>query len=190
MRLSSMVRRRSLVTSEGHPVWLWHTARKRDLPWIRAEGLIWRPTVWLASTRKSAIGFHPGKDRLILRVNTSMLDQEGLFKDAAWRKWVGALRSKDLPAPPQPLLQYWARLRKYEDPEGAARLVQVARTGAFEQQQLRQDLRTQIARVRPDQLWGYMDRVPPQALSVASEAGFYVSLKTTPPEIGEADTSG
>jgi hypothetical protein len=181
MRLRHMVKRRDLLTAEGHPVWLWHTARKRDLPWIRVEGLIWRPTVWLAASRKAAIGFHPGGDRLIIRVNTSMLAEGCLFKDVEWRKWVASLRTKNSTVPPQPLLQYWARLRKYDDPDGAARLGQALK-GSFEPQQLRQDLRTQIARVRPDQLWGYTDRVPPEALSVASDAGFYVSLRTTPPD--------
>lgn len=82
MRLSSIVSEaNSRYTPEGNPVWLWSTARKRDLPWIRAEGLIWRPRIWLGGTRKTAIGFFPGQQRLILRVNTSMLDSDKLEQD-------------------------------------------------------------------------------------------------------------
>lgn len=177
MRLSSLVSEtNSRYTAEGFPVWLWSTARKRDLPWIQAEGLIWRPTVWLGGTRKTAIGFYPGQHRLILRVNTAMLQTDDLKHDENWRRWVSSIRKADLEAPPMGLLAYWSRLRKFDDPESATRLRE-ATSGKFDPQQLREDLRTQIARVRPDQLWTYPHRVPPTALSVANEAGFYVSLK-------------
>jgi hypothetical protein len=177
MKLSTIVKQKTLVTAEGYPIWFWHCVRQRDLPWVKAEGLIWRPEVWLSSTRKGAIGFYPSQDRLILRVNTYMLTADKVHKDAAWRKWVMALRSQTLHAPPASLLQYWARLRKHEDPEASSRLRVTAEKGTFDSQLLRQDLRTQIARVRPDQLWSYEDRIQPEALSVANEAGFYVSLK-------------
>jgi hypothetical protein len=177
MRLSSLVSETtSRYTAEGHPVWLWSTARQRDLPWIRAEGLIWRPQIWLGGTRKTAIGFYPGQQRLILRVNTSMLDTSQLRHDEQWRQWVASIRKSALEKPPEHLLAYWARLRKFEDPEAAERL-KTAIDGEFDPQQLREDLRTQIARVRPDQLWTYPERVPPTALSVANQAGFYMSLK-------------
>jgi hypothetical protein len=176
MRLSSIVSETSSrYTPEGHPIWLWSTARQRDLPWIRAEGLIWRPHVWLGGTRKTAIGFYPGQQRLILRVNTSMLDTNLLTHDEQWRKWVSSIRKATPGKPPPDLLNYWARLRKFDDRESADRL-RSATTGEFNPQQLREDLRTQIARVRPDQLWVYPKRVPPTALSVANSAGFYVSL--------------
>lgn len=179
MRLSALVSETaSRFTADGLPIWLWSAARKRDLPWIRAEGLIWRPTVWLASTRKTAIGFHPGPDRLILRVNTSLLDTDLLEQSADWRQWVSGIRQAKLKTPPAMLLRYWARLRKHSDPESSVRLGQAA-GGTFNSTQLREDLRTQIARVRPDQLWSYPDRVPPTALSVANDAGFYVCLRTS-----------
>jgi hypothetical protein len=177
MRLSSLVSETSSrYTADGFPVWLWSTARQRDLPWIQAEGLIWRPTIWLGGTRKTAIGFYSGSSRLILRVNTSMLDTDQLKHDEDWRGWVSSIRKASLDQPPSELLMYWARLRKFEDPEVAQRL-RDATSGKFDPQQLREDLRTQIARVRPDQLWNYPLRVPPTALSVANQAGFYVSLK-------------
>ena len=177
MRLSSLVSdTSSRFTADGYPIWLWSTARQRDLPWIRAEGLIWRPHVWLGGTRKTAIGFYPGQNRLILRVNTTMLQTRDLQQDATWRKWVGSLRKSKLHTPPEHLLAYWARLRKFEDPEAASRLLAAAR-GQLDSQKIREDLRTQIARVRPDQLWTYPKSVPPTALSVANQAGFYVSLR-------------
>jgi len=177
MRLSSLVSETSSrYTADGFPVWLWSTARQRDLPWIQAEGLIWRPTVWLGGTRKTAIGFYPGSSRLILRVNTSMLETEDLHHDEHWRRWVSSIRKAKLETPPAGLLAYWARLRKHDDSEVSGRLLD-ASFGNFEAQQLREDLRTQIARVRPDQLWTYPHRVPPTALSVANQAGFYVSLR-------------
>lgn len=104
-----------------------------------------------------------------------MLDTDLLAHDEQWRRWVSSLRRASLESPPSSLLAYWARLRKFEDPEAAKRLHQ-ASTGKFEPQRIREDLRTQIARVRPDQLWVYPKRVPPTALSVANQAGFYVSL--------------
>lgn len=176
MKLSSIVEK-GRFTPDGYPIWLWSTARQRDLPWIRAEGLIWRPKVWLASSRKAAIGFYPGPDRLILRINTAALDSDLLHQDNSWRQWVGSFRSADLEAPPPALVEYWARLRKGEDKEAAARLRTAAVDGVFDAAELRRDLRTQISRVRPDQLWFYDGRVEPEALSLASEAGFYVSLK-------------
>lgn len=177
MRLSSLVSdTSSRYTADGYPIWLWSTARQRDLPWIRAEGLIWRPHVWLGGTRKTAIGFYPGQNRLILRVNTTMLETPELRRDTTWRTWVGSLRKARLETPPKDLLAYWARLRKFEDPQSAERLIGAAR-GQFEGAQIREDLRTQIARVRPDQVWAYPARVPPTALSVANPAGFYVSLR-------------
>lgn len=177
MRLSSLASdSNSRFTPDGHPIWLWSTARQRDLPWITAEGLIWRPHVWLGGTRKTAIGFYPGAGRLILRVNTARLNIDQLQHDEMWRRWVSSIRKSSLAPPPRELVLYWARLRKFDDPEAAARLKH-ATEGTFDSQQIREDLRTQIARVRPDQLWTYSERVPPTALSVANQAGFYVSLK-------------
>ena len=176
MRLSSIVSEStSRYTDDGYPVWLWSTARQRDLPWIRAEGLIWRPNNWLGGTRKTAIGFYPGATRLILRVNTSMLDTDQLVHDEHWRRWVSSLRKATMEPPPSGLLGYWSRLRKFEDPVTASRLLR-ASAGDFDPQQTREDLRTQIARVRPDQLWTYSKKIPPTALSMANPAGFYVSL--------------
>ena len=189
MKLSSIVKQKTQVTADGYPIWFWHTVRQRDLPWVKAEGLIWRPEVWLSSTRKGAIGFYPSQDRLILRVNTYMLTATKVHKDTSWRKWVMALRNPTLPAPPASLLQYWARLRKREDPEAASRLRVTVEKGTFDSQRLRQDLRTQIARVRPDQLWFYEDRIPPEALSVANEAGFYVSLKVPAKAVDQEQSS-
>jgi hypothetical protein len=187
MKLSSLINSKALYTPEGNPVWLWHSIRKCDLPCVLADGLIWRPYVWLSSTRKAAIGFHPGKDRVIVRVNTAGLDAALLHRDTSWRQWVGSLKRSATALPPPALVEYWARLRRYEDPESAKRLHAAATGQPNDPQRIRQDLRTQIARVRPDQLWWYESFVPPHCLSVANDAGFYQSLKLDTREAEDAD---
>jgi hypothetical protein len=124
-----------------------------------------------------AIGFNPSPDRIIVRVNATHLDPSLLHRDKEWLQWVGSLRRTGSSSPPSDLIRYWARLRKYEDPESAQRLM-ASVIGKIDPQQIRQELRTQIARVRPDQLWKYEGAIPPYFLSVANEAGFYVALKT------------
>lgn len=131
--------------------------------------------MWLTETRKAAVGFYPYKDRVILRVNARALNAKLLVKDHSWQQWVARVkRVKTAAGLPESLACYWASLRRQAEPELAARL----RNG--DSQDFKRDLRTQIARVRPDQLWRYDGRVEPTALSKINEAGFYEGLKPIP----------
>ena len=138
---------------------------------------MWGSPLWLAASRKAAIGFYPCPDRLILRVATDKLDVSKLMKNLSWRRWLVSLRGADAEKPPADLLRYLARLSRFTDKERADRLLAAAAGTVGDPAQLRKDLRTQIARVRPDQLMEYTGRIPPHALSRANEAGFYSCLK-------------
>lgn len=154
MELSEIVRR----SQSDLPTWLWCCAKKSDLPWIRADGLVpLRGKIYLVQSRKEAF---PSPDRLILRINSRLLNRENLQRDNAWKSWV---EGKAV-SPPAELLAWWER------------------AGVCRNEPTRKALHTQIARVNPGRVWTYQGIIPVTAIACANEAGFYVSLRPIQPE--------
>lgn len=154
---------------DGRPVWLWHAVWTKDLPWVQAEGLIWRPEIWLADSRRAASGFLLAHipDRLLLRVCTADLDPACLHAGYGWSDVASQCRVS--------LPLYLARLQKAVDLKRASRLRQAAL--AFNVPELTSELHQAVQRFKPRALWRYTQSIPPTALSMESSSGFYVGLR-------------
>jgi len=165
--------------SRAAPRWLWHVIRRCDLPAVKAEGLLGRPHVWLTASRRSALGCHVGKDRILIRVLTQELEPSQLMKDQEWQVWSNDFkRGLTQALPPLDLLSWWSRLAKFSNTVVAQGLSQVVETGTYQPKALARILYPQLDRVKWDHLWSYQQAVPVTACSLEWSSGFYVSLST------------
>jgi hypothetical protein len=165
--------------SRAAPRWLWHVIRRCDLPAIKAEGLLGRPHVWLTGSRRSALGCHIGKDRVLVRVQAQQLEPSLLMRSEEWQRWSNDFkRGMTHRLPPLDLLGWWARLAKFSNPEICTRLTAVLETGAYQPKALAHDIAPQLDRLKWDQLWTYQQAVPVSACSLEWDSGFYIALSS------------
>lgn len=168
-----------LSDSRAAPRWLWHVIRRCDLGAVKAEGLLGRPHVWLTASRRSALGCHTGKDRLLIRVNAQLLEPSQLMRFADWQVWSNDFKrgmAKSLP--PLDLIAWWARLAKFSNPPVSQRLTQILETGVYQPKALAHDIAPQLDRLKWDQLWSYQQAVPVAACAIEWDSGFYVALSS------------
>lgn len=179
-RLSHIIRRDSW-DQDSPPAWLWHAARVRDMPAIKSEGLLDRPSCWLASSEEAAAGFHGGDDTVVLRVQAYDLQMTSLVRDRRWDRWLEQVRTGKAATPPFEFLTYLIRLTKWSDPE-KCRLLKATVGGGNEAPvswlSIRQALSYQISCIKPGTLWTYQDLISPEVLSVQDpQNNFFVRLE-------------
>lgn len=179
MQANQLLQDQSSWDPHSPPLWMWYTARQRDLTALRIEGIVATPHIWLGSTKQTAIEFNPSPDRLILRVSTAALDVSKLRRDPTWQLWAEAFEAGSPSIPPTDLIKWWARLKKSSDPDSSGRLESVVATGEFDLHSLRADLGSQL-RIKQDTVWTYQDPVSPDALSLVDRGGYYVSIDSFP----------